>query len=169
VQDTQAALTIRRALASDAADLVELQRQIYREERWFVGDGPPPASAVAQRLRVADPRASLYLLAQCEGALRGWLELHRLPPSRLNHVATLTIAVARARRHQGIGRGLLERGIEWATDVGLRKVSLNVRAGNEAAIRLYRAQGFELEGRERQHIRVGESSFEDNLIMARFL
>jgi ribosomal protein S18 acetylase RimI-like enzyme len=168
VQDTETGATMRRAAAADVAALVDLQRQIYREERWFVGDGPPSVAALAQRLRGSNPRVSLWLVADCDRSLCGWLELHRLPPARLDHVATLTLAVAPGWRHQGIGRALLEQGFQWAKQVGVRKITLNVRAGNDAAIGLYRAQGFELEGRERQQIRTSEG-FEDNLIMARFL
>jgi ribosomal protein S18 acetylase RimI-like enzyme len=43
-----------------------------------------------------------------------------------------------------------------------------VRAGNEAAILLYKEEGFVLEGRERNQVRTREG-YEDNLIMAKFL
>lgn len=159
---------IRRAEPADASELVALQRQIYREERWFVGDGPPSEGALAQRLRSLDPTASLFLVAARDRELWGWLELHRLPPARLRHVATLTLAVSAAQRQRGVGRLLLEHGFEWARDVGVLKIGLNVRAGNEAAIRLYRDCGFELEGRERRQIRT-KAGYEDNLLMAKFL
>ena len=169
-------LSIRRAQAGDAAALVQLQKQIYEEERWFVGDGPPGESALASRLRSLDPTSSLWLVASHEERpahsrdlrLAAWLELHRLPSSRLRHVATLTLAVAPSWRRRGLGRELLVQAYEWAQTVGVRKISLNVRAGNEAAIQLYLQQGFVLEGRERQQIRTA-TGFEDNLIMARFL
>jgi ribosomal protein S18 acetylase RimI-like enzyme len=48
------------------------------------------------------------------------------------------------------------------------KLQLSVRARNEAAIALYRREGFALEGRERAQI-LDEEGFEDNLVMAKFL
>jgi ribosomal protein S18 acetylase RimI-like enzyme len=168
VTEVRDRVAIRRAKESDSAELVALQRQIYREERWFVGDGAPSATNMAHRIRSADPRMSVWLLATGGVQLWGWLELHRLPPERLRHVASLTLAVAPDRRRQGVGRSLLESGYRWARDAGVRKISLNVRAGNEAAIRLYQAQGFVVEGREREQVRT-RGGFEDNLIMAKFV
>ncbi|HEX7003903.1 MAG TPA: GNAT family N-acetyltransferase [Trueperaceae bacterium] len=161
----------RRATPSDARALHELQRLIYDEERWFVGDGPPSESVLAARIRALDANMSLWLVAsqrQARDELCAWLELHRLPSTRLRHVANLTLAVSPRWRRHGLGRGLLASGFDWAATVGVRKVSLNVRANNEAAIELYRSEGFVLEGRERRQIRT-EEGFEDNLIMARFL
>ncbi len=61
------------------------------------------------------------------------------------------------------------RAIEpWARRVGVRKLRLDVRAGNEAALALYRAEGYEVEGVERDQIR-DVDGFEDNIVMARFL
>lgn len=174
-------LAFRRARPADAAALVEVQEEIYAESRWFVGDGPPSPHGLALRLRGQDPHESLVLLAlvRREGAVRpprpgagaevaGWLELHRLPPQRLNHVAVLTLAVASAHRRRGLGRELLRRGLAWGRRVGVLKVSLNVRAGNTAAIALYRSEEFVEEGRERRQI-LTDAGFEDNVIMARFL
>lgn len=135
-----------------------------------MGDGPPSESTLVARLR-AEPSLSLWLVAEGESAgspLLAWLELHRLPPVRLRHVATLTLAIAPEWRRRGLARALLSTAYEWASQVGVRKISLNVRAGNEAAIQLYRSEGFVLEGRERRQVRT-EDGFEDNLIMARFL
>lgn len=161
-------LTIRRAEARDVASLLELQSQIYREGRWFVGDGPPSQAALAQRLRALEPHLSLWLLGVKGNRVCGWLELHRLQPMRMRHVATLTLAVSRSQRRRGVGRALLLDSYRWGCDVGVSKISLNVRAGNAAAIRLYREEGFVLEGREQRQIRTADG-FEDNLIMAKFL
>lgn len=162
------AVRVRRALAGDARALAALQRQIYQEDRWFVGDGAPPDSTLARRLRSADRTMSLWLVAEDGRQLCGWLELHRFPPVRLRHVAGLTLAVAASRRRQGVGGSLISAGYSWAERVGVRKISLNVRASNRAALNLYRRQGFQLEGREREQIRT-DGGFEDNLIMAKFL
>lgn len=160
--------TLRPATEADAAALVRLQRAIYREGRWFVGDGPPSQEALARRLRAVDPDSSLVLVALDGEEAAGWLELHRLPPERLRHTAMLTIAVAARWRRRGLGRRLLRRAYRWAERAGVRKLSLNVRAGNRAARALYETEGFVIEGCERDHVRTDEG-FEDNVIMAKFL
>lgn len=159
---------LRRARPSDAEALRALQEEIYREGRWFVGDGPPSVGSLQRQLRGLDESQSLYLVAAQGGAVCAWLELHRLQPTRLNHVAMLTLAVAQPQRRHGLGRLLLQRGFAWARRVGVAKISLNVRAGNDGAIALYRSCGFVEEGRERHQIRC-DDGFEDNLVMAAFV
>lgn len=161
-------MSIRAARVSDVADLDDLQRAIYREGVAFVGDGPPSTAAMERRLRFSDPQASLDLVALHGKDLVGWLELNRHVPERLSHVAVLTLAVAPVARRMGIGRRLMHDAYAWCADVGVRKISLDVRAGNAAAIALYRSEGFELEGRERAQVRVA-GGFEDNLIMGKWL
>jgi ribosomal protein S18 acetylase RimI-like enzyme len=179
---------IRRARPSDAQAIVRLMRTVYAEGRYFVGDGPPLAESLARRIAGDDPAYALYLVAECArgeerppgpragdgngagaGEVGAWLELHRMQPRRMQHVAVLTVAVAPSWRRRGLGRGLLRRGYGWAADVGVTKVSLNVRAGNTAAIALYISEGFFEEGRERAQVRTDDGGFEDNVIMGRWV
>ena len=159
--------TFRPAEADDAAALTALQRSIYQEGRWFVGDGPAAVETLARRLRALDETMSLFLVAEAPD-LAGWLELSRLSPARLRHVAVLTLAVGAPWRRRGLGKGLLERAYPWAERVGVEKIQLNVRAKNRAARALYESQGFAVEGREARQIREG-NVYEDNLVMAKFL
>lgn len=160
--------SLRPAEAADAPALALLQAGIYAEGRWFVGDGPPSAETLRQRFRTADASRSLYLLALVGETPAAWLELHRLYPKKLEHVAVLTLAVEAAYRRQGVARALLRESYPWAHAQGVRKISLNVRAQNEAARALYEREGFVLEGRERAQI-FDAGAFEDNLLMAKFL
>ena len=164
---------VRNATSEDAAALAILQKAIYDEEHWFVGDGPPSVEALARRLRSLEPKMSLYLVATgsaagTAGEVTAWLELNRLMATKMQHVAVLTLAVTAASRRQGVAGNLLSEAERWALRVGVEKISLNVRANNGAALKLYERSGFVLEGRERAHIRL-ERGFEDNLIMAKFL
>lgn len=161
-------LTVRAALPTDAAALTTLHRGIYDEGRWFVGDGPPTAESLRSRLRLLDLKRSRYLVAEGSEGLGGWLELHRLSPQRLAHVAVLTLAVGRPYRRQGVAGALLAAAYPWAAEVGVLKVQLSVRAGNAAALALYEHEGFVLEGCERNQV-FDDGGFEDNLLMAKFL
>ena len=161
--------TVRHARPGDAAALVRLQAEIYAEGRWFVGDGPPSAQTLERRLRAFGDEMTLYLVAlPPKGEVCAWLELHRLTPKRLQHVAMLTLAVSRDWRQRGVATKLLDSAYRWAQSNDVQKVQLNVRANNSAALALYRSQGFEQEGRERAQILEGER-YEDNLLMAKFL
>lgn len=174
LHDPELELELRLARPLDAPALAALQRVIYEEGRWFVGDGAPSAETLAGRLRALEKARSLFLLAYAASeprggaALCGWLELHRLRPRRLGHVAVLTLAVAPPFRQQGVASRLLAEAYAWARGVGVQKVQLSVREHNGAALALYRRQGFELEGRERRQVHEA-GRFEDNLLMAKFL
>lgn len=161
--------TVRAALPTDASALEALHRGIYDEGRWFVGDGPPSAETLRSRLRLLDEKCSSYLVAVGrDGVLQGWLELHRLTPQRLSHVAVLMLAVGHLYRRQGVAGALLEAAYPWAAAVGVLKLQLSVRAGNGAAVALYEREGFVLEGCERNQV-FDDGGFEDNLLMAKFL
>lgn len=171
-------LTYRRAAPHDAESVTRLLLGIYGEREYFVGDGPAPERNLALRIETDDTRRTLYLVATVdEGGgeeVVGWLELHRPPARRLEHVAILTLAVAPRMRRRGVATSLLQLAYDWCEVVGAVKVSLHVRAGNDGAIALYEREGFELEGRERGQIRrekasSGDAEFEDNLIMGKWL
>lgn len=161
-------IVVRDARAPDAHGLQQLQATIYAEGRWFVGEDAPHAFALTRRLQRLEAAESLFLVAECGGTLAGWLELNRLQPRRMQHVALLTIAVGKPWRRLGAGRALLHAAFAWARRVRLHKITLNVRAGNHGAVALYEAEGFVHEGREQDQFRT-EDGFEDNLVMAWFL
>lgn len=165
-------MQVRAARRADADEVHGLLSGIYREGGFFVGDGPESLGSLAARIEGGSPSRSLYLVAVMDDVVAGWLELHRSPASRLEHVAVLTLAVAPQARRRGVGRALLRRSYDWCAQVGALKMSLNVRASNEGAIALYRSESFELEGRELNQLKLapGEGEgFEDNLIMGRWL
>jgi ribosomal-protein-alanine N-acetyltransferase len=58
----------------------------------------------------------------------------------------LNIAVHPSRRGEGIGRALLSECIRRSARSGASLIFLEVRAGNEAAQRLYRSMGFAFRG-----------------------
>lgn len=163
---------IRSATRLDTEAVLQLLAGIYAEGGYFVGDGPESRRSLSGRLGGDDPNRSLYLVAADEGSVLGWLELHRSPASRLRHVAVLTLAVAPAARRRGVGRALLKSSYDWCRRVGVLKVSLNVRSSNPAAIALYESEGFEIEGCERNQLRLSGAEgggFEDNLLMGKWL
>ncbi len=164
-------VNVRTATPDDAEAVRSLLAGIYREGGSFVGDGAESAGSLAARIGARTTR-SYYAVAVEGGALMGWLELHRPVARRLEHVAILTLAVAPPARRRGAARALLGAGYEWCRRVGVLKMSLNVRAGNAAAVRLYESEGFTLEGRERRQVKrlAGEGEgFEDNLVMGKWL
>ena len=165
---SSASFTLRHAREQDAASIHALKQSIYAEDKWFINDGPPSQGMIERQLRSLDVEKHLYLIAEKEKQACGWLELYCLQPKKINHIATLTLAVAKAYRGKGIARRMLEQAIVWAKTMKIHKIALNVRANNTAAIRLYDSLGFMIEGREKDQIKL-DNGFEDNLIMAKLI
>jgi len=78
----------------------------------------------------------------------------------------LNLAVLRAHRRRGIASRLLDTALRWARGAGTERMLLEVRASNEAAIRLYARHGFTACGRRTQYY---QSPPEDALLFARTL
>jgi [ribosomal protein S18]-alanine N-acetyltransferase len=77
-----------------------------------------------------------------------------------------SIAVAEEVRRRGVGGALIEAAISWAMGLGARRIELEVRAGNETAIRFYEGMGLFREGQRRGYYRNPD---EDAVLMAKRL
>ena len=97
-----------------------------------------------------------YLVAEDGGIIVGfagaWIVLDEA------HVTN--IAVIQERREEGIGRRLTEALLQYAANLGVQYVTLEVRRSNVIAQGLYRTVGFEYAGvRKRYYEDNGEDAF----------
>jgi ribosomal protein S18 acetylase RimI-like enzyme len=164
-------LLLRRAHPDDAEALVAITQRMAAEPR---NNNPPLPSEVrtvdVERQGIADmandPHA-LFLLAELDGVVVGELTLKRWTKlAAASHGVMLGMAVDATHRNRGIGNALLRHALEWARGSGfVKRIELHVFARNDGAIRLYRAHGFQIEGRR---LRVFEKDGEwiDDLTMA---
>jgi len=89
----------------------------------------------------------------------GWvarLELDAVEPDAFllawqaaDELDVIAVATATRSRRRGLARALVEELLKYAVDAQMRRVILEVRHSNGAAIQLYRSFGFE-EGRVRE-------------------
>lgn len=79
-----------------------------------------------------------YLVAESEGVVVGFSGI--LCQVGEGHITN--IAVTPSRRGQRIAARLLLRCIRWGLDQQIRALTLEVRVGNDPAVRLYRRFGF---------------------------
>ncbi len=94
------------------------------------------------RHEVTDNPAARCWVAEVDGRLAAMLVLWLIVDEA--HIATL--ATHPAFRRQKIGQRLLVEALDSAYNEGARSALLEVRAGNEPALRLYRKLGFEAVG-----------------------
>jgi putative acetyltransferase len=161
--------TIRRAEPGDAEQLARLAEAVSAEpEGWLISVAGEWRSAGDERRYLKALRRYAHaavFVAEQDSRIVGRLSVGRDPHPASAHVADLGLMVAIEARRQGIGRALLQAAVDWAHEVGVRKLELHVFPWNHAAIALYDAFGFEREGYRKGHYRRGGEDV-DAILMA---
>ena len=161
-----AAVTIRPEADADVEAVVDVLAAVAAEGRWIGTEFPfdTAARAVAIRRSLADGDAAGFV-ADVDGRIIGSIGLDLEPYG----VVEFGMCLLDGYRGRGIGRRLLEAGIEWARDAGAHKVALQVWPHNDTAIALYRKMGFLEEGRLRRHYRRRNGEQWDAVLMGLLL
>ena len=166
---TNARFQIRAAEPGDAAELVDLAREVGAEpEGWLVTNGDWRSASDERRYVRAVRRSphAAVLVAESADGLVGRLSIARDPHPASRHVADVGLMVAREHRRRGVGRALLEAAEAWARTVDVTKLELHVFPHNTAAIALYESLGYTREGLRRGHLRRGDELL-DAILMAK--
>ena len=123
------------AIAADSPEAPHWQRSAYAP---YFADPEPPL------LRAAFVAA---LSGRIVGFAAATLLLDPLGTAEPENRCELdSMAVAPDARRQGIGAALLQQVLNWAVTHDCRRFTLEVRAANAAAIRLYEQHGLRREG-----------------------
>jgi [ribosomal protein S18]-alanine N-acetyltransferase len=151
------------------------QQQAPTEQRpllWSLGGHADSGAAALLADRAFDPHyREAWSETQIGGLLASpgsWLDLGResdvlvafaLSRHVFDEVELLLCAVDPAWRSRGVGQRLMDRAVDGARGRGARRMFLEVRASNEAALSLYRSFGFRPDGRRPGYYRTsaGES------------
>lgn len=143
-------LIVRRGEEKDIAAIEELEKQCFAT----------PWSYESIHYDVVENNRALYLVAEEDGQVLGYVGIWKIVDE--GHITNVAVSPLHRRRH--IASALLTALFRVTERAGIVRCTLEVRAGNEAAIRLYESFGFKEEG-----IRKGyyEDNGEDALIMWR--
>lgn len=113
---------------------------------------------------------SFMLLARVDGCLAGNVAVNGMGVNRkMNHRASLGIAVRKAYWGLGIGSVLMEAAICQAGMLGYEQLELGVFSDNDRASRLYHKFGFEEWGVTKRAFRLDDGTYRDEIIMGRLL
>ena len=159
-------ITIRRAEPSDYEAMAESLGDplVYPGTLQF-----PMPSREMWRKRLAEfPESDFLFVAQVGDKVVGHAGLHAAGTSRRrSHAMMLGIGVSGAWQGKGVGTALLNEVLAFADGwLNVFRIELNVFAGNERAIALYRRFGFEVEGTHRAYA-LRDGRYVDSLSMAR--
>ena len=168
-KDTMMNTTIRKATVEDAHAIVTAEKEIAETPGYFCSQ---PSELSEQNViktisSLADSEKGIYLVAERDGKIVGHAFLEPLHLKAICHVAELSIGVHHGWQEKGIGTALMEELIAWAKQSKtIEKIELNVRASNDRAIALYKKMGFIEEGRLKKRIKINESQYIDDVLMA---
>jgi RimJ/RimL family protein N-acetyltransferase len=152
---------IRPATAADEAALAALDRATWST---LSTPGPPPGPEQPFFDRTGPEDV---LVAVVDGAVVGYAHLGFAEPIESNaHVLMLRgLAVDPAHQGRGVGRRLAAAAVEEARARGARRLRLRVLGHNPAALRVYEASGFVVEGMLREEFRL-DGRYVDDVLMA---
>lgn len=114
-----------------------------------------------------DNKNELLLTAKINGKIVGSLGFASSTYRRGKHKGQFGIVVLRKYWGYGIGSKMLSLLIDWADNIGLVKIALEVDADNERAITIYKKFGFEVEGTLKYNKYMGQGIYKDSILMAR--
>ncbi len=157
-------LQIRRATPDDAAGIAEVLDGIVAEGGHTALDRTVSVAEERTWLQARGRRAVTHV-ALVGGVIRGFQGLDPASPfASMAHVAQLGSYVARRWRGQGLAGALWQATRAAALELGFRKVSIQVQAGNHGALGYYRHLGFRDIGLARQHVCV-QGRYEDEALL----
>ncbi|MBW8487426.1 ribosomal protein S18-alanine N-acetyltransferase [Actinomadura sp. PM05-2] len=137
---------------ADLAEVHALETRLFPEDAWSLG--------MLQDELADQPRTRHYVVAELGGEIVGYAGL----AAAADQADVQTIGVRADVREAGIGTLLLTDLVEEAGRRGADEVFLEVRAGNDPAIRLYERFGFERVGLRKRYY---QPSGTDAIVMRR--
>ncbi|MCM1991875.1 GNAT family N-acetyltransferase [Oceanirhabdus seepicola] len=86
---------------------------------------------------------------------------------KCRHIGSIGISIRKDYWGKGLGTKLFEKILEWADEMNISRLTLEVDATNERGIALYKKFGFEIEGTHKMTTRLSDGTFRDSYSMAR--
>lgn len=163
------AIEIRKALKSDAEELLNLMKTLGKEtdNLTFGEEGLPftvdeEASYIE---KINTSKASAMFVALDSGKIVGTASFYGHLVPRLSHRGEVSVAVIKSHWGLGVGHALLSAAIEFGkTAAGVEVISLEVRSDNDRAIRLYKRCGFEKIGTFKNFLKIEGSGIDFDLM-----
>jgi ribosomal protein S18 acetylase RimI-like enzyme len=139
---------------------------VARERRYLAFLEAPPIESTRAFVLDNMKRGQLQFVAvSADGGVVGWCDVTPMSRPSQAHRGVFGVGLLPQFRGQGIGTKLTKKALAAARAFGLHRVELTVREHNTGAIELYKKQGFEIEGVQRDAVLV-DGVHEDVVCMA---
>lgn len=159
---------LANAVPADAGGLLSLRRRVVAEGDFLLAEPGEADATLATLVPMIRNHRGVLLIARAAHQVVGMLDITEGAMRRTAHVGFLEIMVRDDWRRKGIGKALLVEGLAMAQQRGIAKVVLEAYATNHAAIALYQAMGFTVEGKYRNEYRMPDGTWRNALRMAWF-
>jgi RimJ/RimL family protein N-acetyltransferase len=164
-------MEIRDMQKADAEKFLNMLLRLDRETKFMLyepEERPREVKETEDKIERSQKTRSL-LLGAFEGEdIVGFLSAERGGFNRIRHTAYIVVGVLADYRGNGIGTELFLKLEEWANRENITRLELTVMAQNNEAIRLYKMNGFEVEGIKRRAMLV-DGVYADEYYMGRLL
>jgi RimJ/RimL family protein N-acetyltransferase len=169
-----AQVTIRSAMKSDAASLLDLSSCVIGEEIYQLTSSSEFKMTIEAEEQWIDSHMQkpnhIILVAEINSKIVGMLDFSNGHRFRIAHTGEFGMSIDKIHRDQGIGSLLLKVLIEWTMqNETIEKIGLSVHSNNKRAIALYKKMGFEVEGVRKRDLKYGEGQYVDTVVMGRFV
>ena len=161
---------LRNGVASDGPAVYESFNQTHAETDYLLSYPDENSYDPEQEARFLEEKAEssneIEIIALVDGVVAGTAGIEAVGHKhKVKHRAEFGISVLRAYWEIGLGRALTKACIRCARDAGYAQLELNVVAGNERAISMYRDLGFVEFGRNPRGFNSRESGFQELVYM----
>jgi RimJ/RimL family protein N-acetyltransferase len=165
-------ITIRPAEPYDSCEIINTVRSNAMERSYVLMEhyGKDPESE-REYIDGLDSKKNLLIVAEADDEVVGCLAALQADAGKrpeTKHILHIGLHLKEAFRGQGIGHSLLDYSIEWAREMGFKKIEVNIFTKNERSISLFKKAGFIEEGVRRNRIRIG-SEFINEVLMGKML
>lgn len=167
--------TVRVARSEDVQAVLDIQRSALSEsDDYFVRTltefDSSKQEAGAALIALLSKENCLWLVAEREGQVIGSLDFHGGEFARIRHVGSFGLTVRTDYRSHGIGKGLVEMLLLWATGHPIiEKLTTNLFTNNTRAIALFNRFGFQSEGRRHREFLVAPGRYLDAILLAKWI
>lgn len=152
-------ITIQRAQAEDAQDILELSKILGSETDNLTFGEEGISMSVEEEAEhlssIFDSENVLFLTARKDGELAGTASYASFTKKRMTHRGEIGICIRKSAWGMGIGSMLMEKLLDFAKNTAKAEiVSLEVRSDNYRAFSLYEKFGFEKIGHFKGYFKI---------------
>lgn len=146
-------IAISQIRLADARSFRNCLDTVAREKRYLAQIEAPSHEAIEGFVRESVETDAVQFVALDGATVVGWADIFPSWAHATRHCGTLGMGVLPGYRGQGLGKRLLMACIQKAKTKGITRIQLQVRADNNAAIKLYESAGFKHEASIRHALR----------------